>query len=122
MAFLRRSIRSATAGLLAAAMLFAQSVYAIEACVHVQSSPAAAVASEPMPGCNDGKTTSSCLAQCTAADQNLSSVQLAVPPAPAAVALLVALPASVRPASASALAPDCASDPPAPILFCSLLL
>lgn len=110
------------AGFIAAALVFTQVVYAAEACVHSQISSADAVNMQDMADCAGMKSTASCLAQCSAGDQNTASSVIAIPDAPLShvrvspVALIEQLPR----VNWDTPAPGC--EPSRPIRYCSFLL
>lgn len=115
-------LRKGWAGALAALLMFAQAVYASEACVHLEASAARAVAMVDMPDCADMKSAASCLAQCAADSQSSGHPVAAIPDASAQPVLLAAaIPADTAIAPAYS-APSPAYGPAPPIRFCSFLL
>ena len=121
---LTRRTRKLTGWLIAAALLFAQAVGAVHACVGAAQSPAMAFAeSHHEGGCAQTVNQNACLQQCTADNQSTAQVQLAVAEMPALPVL--SIPAAL---DSSARLPDAvivlarAPDPPPSIRFCSFQL
>jgi hypothetical protein len=119
-----RHIRKLTSWLLAGALLFAQAVGMAHACVGAAHSPTMAFAQTAHEdGCHQTMNRNSCLQQCTADNQNIGEVQVAIaePPALAGLTLPVAINSGVRlPDAIVVLAHS--PDPPASIRFCSFQL
>lgn len=121
---LTRRTRELTGWLIAAALLFAQAIGAVHACVGAAHSPAMAFAeSHHEGGCTQTVNRNACLQQCTADNQSTSHVQVAVEEMPTLPVLTV--PAAL---DSSARLPDAvivlarSPDPPASIRFCSFQL
>ncbi len=111
------------AGVTAAALVFAQAVYAAEACVHAQASAAKAVAMSAMSDCEQQvKSPASCVAQCSADSQNSASPVVAIPAPPSVAVLTLPVLQSVAIAGPVRSAPLPASGPAPPIRFCTFLL
>lgn len=121
---LTRRTRKLTGWLIAAALLFAQAVGAVHACVGAAQTLAMAFAeSHYEGGCAETVNQNACLQQCTADNQSPSQVQVAVAEMPAVPVLSV--PAAL---DSSARLPDAvivlarSPDPPPSIRFCSFQL
>ena len=121
---LSRRTRELTGWLVAAALLFAQAVGTVHACIGAEHSPTMAFAqSSHGGGCTETVNRNACLQQCTADNQNTSEVQLAVAEMPALPVLTVPVARDT-----SARLPDVvivlarSPDPPASIRFCSFRL
>lgn len=116
--------RRAICRLLAAVMLFAQAVLAAQACIAAVPSPAMAVMqSDHDGGCGMVRNPGACLQHCTAGDQSISQVQVAIADLPAATVLTVP---ATRDSGATLSEPivvlSRSPDPPASIRFCSFQL
>ena len=121
---LSRRTRELTGWLVAAALLFAQAVGTVHACIGAEHSPTMAFAqSSHEGGCAQTVNRNACLQQCTADNQSTSEVQLAVAEMPALPVLTVPVARDT-----SARLPDVvivlarSPDPPASIRFCSFQL
>ena len=121
---LSRRTRELTGWLVAAALLFAQAVGTVHACIGAAHSPAMAFAeSHHAGGCAETVNRNACLQQCMADEQSTSQVQVAVAEMPALPALSV--PAALE---SSARLPDAvivlarSPGPPPSIRFCSFQL
>jgi len=119
-----RHIRKLTSWLLAGALLFAQAVGMVHACVGAAHSPTMAFAQTAHEGgCHQTMNRNSCLQQCTADNQNVAEVQVTIAELPALAGLTVPLAVD-----SSARLPDAdvilarSPDPPASIRFCSFQL
>ena len=103
-------------------LLFAQSLYAAQACKMPVHEPAKAIGNSP--DCHEKTaTTNACLQQCTAGDQTRAQVEIAVAQVPAVAILRVPLGAE------PGFCPDVtlvslahSPDPPPSIRFCSFQL
>jgi hypothetical protein len=121
---LRLRTRKFTGWLIAAALLFAQGIGIVHACVGAAQSPAMAFAeSHHEGGCAQTANKNACLQQCTADNQSTAQVQLAVAEMPALPVLSVPVPLDSR-----ARLPDAvillarSPDRPPSIRFCSFQL
>ena len=119
-----RRTRELTGWLVAAALLFAQAIGAVHACVGAALSPAMAFAETSHEGgCTQPVNRNACLQQCTADSQSATEVQLAVAEIPALPMLTVPVARDT-----SARLPDVvmvlahSPDPPPSIRFCSFQL
>ena len=120
----RKRIRELTGWLIASALLFAQAVGAVHACVGAAQTPAMAFAElQHEGGCAKTVNQNACLQQCTADNQSTAQVQIAIAEMPALAVLTVpvALDSSARlPDAVIILARS--PDPPSSIRFCSFQL
>jgi hypothetical protein len=120
----RKRTRELTGWLIAAALLFAQAVGAVHACVGAAQTPAMAFAeSHHEGGCAKTVNQNACLQQCMADNQSTAQVQLAVAEMPAlpVLTVLAALDSSARlPEAVIVLARS--PGPPPSIRFCSFQL
>jgi hypothetical protein len=104
-------------------MMYAQAVYAVDACVNPAATPARAVAEIAMPGCETMKVEPSCLAQCTFDNQSSAQPVPAAPPTPVeAVLVLPTSPENPALAQADVGLPVHSSGPAPPLKFCRFLL
>jgi hypothetical protein len=103
-------------------LLFAQSLYAAQACTMPVHEPAKAVGNSP--DCHqETVTTNACLQQCTAGNQSSAQVEIAVAQMPAVAVLSVPLAADPGACPAVTLVSLAHSpDPPSSIRFCSFQL
>ena len=115
----RRALSIALAG----AMMFAQVVYAVDACVDASASAARAVAAADIPGCEKMKSKPSCLFQCNFDKQSSAYSVFTVPPMPTEWVPMLdwSSETSVVVLSDSGLLPRCSWPPPS-IQFCRFLL
>jgi len=113
-----------TGCLIAAALLFAQGIGAVHACVGAAQSPAMAFAdSHHEGGCAKTVNKNACLQQCTADEQSTSQVQVAVAEMPAVPVLSVpAVPDSITGLADAIIVLARSPDPPPSIRFCSFQL
>ena len=122
--FRRKCTREVTGWLIAAALLFAQAVGAVHACVGAAQTPAMAFAElHHEGGCTQTVNQNACLQQCTADNQSTAQVQPAVAEMPVLPVLSVpmALDSGTRlPDAVIVLARS--PDPPPSIRFCSFQL
>lgn len=102
-------------------LVFAQAVYAAEACVSAQASAASAVGTQDMPGCAD-QSAAGCLAQCSTGDQRVAQPVVAVPAASPVPVLIAPLGMAEQLMASNYNAPSPGCDPSPPIRFCSFLL
>lgn len=108
---------------LAALMLVAQTVYAVDACVNAAASAARAIASADMPGCEKMKFKSSCLQQCNLDSQSSAHPVFTIPPMPVdAVMTLPEMPEIALSGQTGYRLPAHALGPAPPLQFCRLLL
>lgn len=115
------------AGVFVGVLVFAQAVYAAEACVVSQISAADAVSMQhadmqDMVDCAGMTSAAGCLAQCSAGDQSATYSVIAIPDAPLAHIRVAAIAAFVQLPRAVLDAPAPGSSPSRPIRFCSFLL
>lgn len=120
----RAKARKAIAAMSAFLMMYAQAVYAVDACVEAGATAARAVAEETgMTDCETMKIESSCLAQCTFDNQSSAKPVLEVPPTPAEVVLtLSAGPDNAARGLADLGSPMHCCGPAPPLQFCRFLL
>jgi hypothetical protein len=120
----RRGARELTGWLIAAALLFAQAVGAVHACVGAAQTPNMAFADlHHEGGCTKTVNQNACLQQCTAENQSTAQVQFAIAQMPSLAVLTVpeALDSSAKlPDTVVTLARS--PDPPPSIRFCSFQL
>ena len=119
-------VRKAVSVTLVALMLFAQAVYALDACVTADVSAARAVAMAAsmadMPGCEEMRTTSSCLAQSLFDSQSSGSPVAAILAIPSEAVLTIAFsPVLSSITSGDCEAPAHSPGPAPPIRFCRFL-
>jgi len=115
--------RKAISITLLALMLFAQTVYAVDACVDAAANAARAVAAADMPDCETMKIKPSCLSQCNFDSQSSAHPLLSVPPIFLATTLILPeVSESGAPVHADFALPAHWGGPAPPIQFCRFLL
>ena len=118
-----RSVRLTLCRVIVGALLLAHALNVAYACVASSATRAAAFSKTDDGGCDDRNTPNTCLQQCTANDQSASRAEIPALAAPDIAVLTVPREAPVAVSLAvAAAAPQCSTDPPRSIRFCSYQL